>query len=107
MTRQRARLEALEKRSPKDADLPIIFIKFCEGGHGAPIVSRMGMATVIGVGQIRPREGEAEEAFIRRAYAMRIAKQPLEELTDAELEAVLASADEAIEKELLAQAALL
>jgi len=86
------RIEALEKRKPEETELPIIFIRFCEGGHGAPIVARMGMAKVIGVGQIRPNVGETEDAFVRRAYAMRAAGRPLEELTGGELEKAMAEA---------------
>jgi hypothetical protein len=99
MGRQKARIEALEKRNPKETELPLILIRICEGGHGAPIVSRIAMAHVLGVGRITPHEGEAEEPFVRRAYAMHVTKRPLEEMADEELEVALAAADEAIARE--------
>ena len=99
MIRQKQRVEALEKRKPQGTELPLIFIKFCEGGHGAPIVKRIGMAHVLGVGRITPHEGETEAAFVRRAHAMHVAQRPLEEMTDEELEVALASADEVIAME--------
>jgi hypothetical protein len=79
--------------------LPLLLIKFCEGGPGKPIVARIGMADVIGVGRIKPDEGETEASFLRRAYAMHAAQRPLEEMTDEELEVALAAADEAIAME--------
>ena len=99
MSRQKTRIEALEKRKPQGTELPLLFIKFCEGGHGKPIVERIGMAHVLGVGKIKPEEGETEAAFVRRAYAMHAAQRPLEEMTDEELEVALASVDEVIAME--------
>jgi hypothetical protein len=100
MSRQKARIEALEKRMPLEVTkLPLLLIKFCQGGHGKPIVARIGMADVIGVGRIKPHEGETEASFVRRAYAMHAAQRPLEEMTDEELEVALAAADEAIAME--------
>jgi hypothetical protein len=52
MSRQKARIVALEKRKPQWTELPILFIRFCSGGHGKPVVERIGMAHVIGVGRI-------------------------------------------------------
>jgi hypothetical protein len=96
MTRQKGRIEALEKRNPKETKLPLIFISFCEGGHGTPIVSRLAMAHVLGVGRIMRHEGETETAFERRAYAMHVAQRPFEEMTGEELEAAIIAADEMI-----------
>ena len=95
MTSQRARIELLEKRIPKGAELPIIFIRFCEGGRGAPIVGRIGMAHVFWVGRIRLDEGDTEETFVLRAYAMQAAQRPLEEMTDEEFSAAIVEAEEA------------
>jgi hypothetical protein len=99
MSRQKSRIEALEKRAPQGTELPLIFITFCEGGHGKPIVKRIGMAHVLGVGKIKPEEGETEAGFVRRAYAMHAAQRPLDEMTDKELEVALAAADGAIARE--------
>jgi hypothetical protein len=99
MSRQRARIQALEKRNPKETKLPLIFISLCEGGHGTPIVSRLAMAHVLGVGRITRHEGETEAAFERRAYAMHAAQRPLEEMTEEETEVALASVDEVIAME--------
>ena len=99
MSRQKTRIDALEKRIPQETELPLIFIRFCEGGHGKPIAGRIGLAIVPGIGRFTPDDGESEEAFVRRTHAIHAAQRPLEELTDEELDVAFATADEVIAME--------
>lgn len=46
-------------------------------------------------------DGETEDTFRRRVYAMRLANKPLVQMSDADLEQVLAAADERLAKELV------
>ena len=93
MSSYKKRIDALERNAPQQDEEPFLIITsfVAVGGH-----SRLGLAHIVGLGRFEPEEGESDDEFLRRVYAMRIANKHMEDMTSEEREAALAKADERI-----------
>ena len=93
------RVAQLERSQSNDMDLPIILHRVVGAKDGKPDGEpRIELATIPGsnAGLLEIRDDETEAEFLRRVYATKIANKPFAEMTDDELETVMAAADEEI-----------
>ncbi|WP_243611959.1 hypothetical protein [Shimia aestuarii] len=93
------RVAKLERSQPNDMDLPIVLHRVFGAKDGKPDGEpRIEFARIPGInaGLLEIRDDETEAEFLRRVYATKIANKPLTEMTDDELETVMAATDEEI-----------
>ena len=90
------RIRKLESNAPKEMEPLLVFHSIVSGGHGQPIVSSLGYASIpqLGIGLTKREDDETESEFRRRFYIMWKGGKKIEDMTPEELEAAEAKADE-------------